>query len=67
MDSTSARQRWAQHFKQFSAMTRLDRRAVIALIRSVKVLGKTEFDIAFRFELEYEAAKKRLSLAKEAG
>ena len=48
-------------------MTTLDRRAVIALIQSVKVRGKTEFDISFRFELEYETAKNRLSLAKEAG
>ena len=66
-DNTSVRQRWAQHFKQFCAMTTLDRRAVIALIQSVKVRGKTEFDISFRFELEYETAKNRLSLAKEAG
>ena len=61
------RMRWVQHFKQFSTLTELDRRAVIALIHSIKVVGKTDLEITFRYAMEYEAAKEKLSLAKEAG
>ena len=61
------RMRWVQHFKQFSTLTELDRRAVIALIHSIKVVGKTDLEITFRYAMEYEAAKEKLSLTKEAG
>lgn len=70
IDNSGDRLRWIQHFKEFSNMTTLDRRAVIALIQSIRVLGKEDLQITFRYQMEYEKALERLaqavSLAKEA-
>lgn len=72
MESACAcdRLKWTQHFKRFSAMTELDRRAVITLIQSIRITGKTDLDIHFRYQMEYETALARLagrrSKAKEA-
>ena len=57
----NGRLKWTQHFKAFSNMTTLDRRAVIALIDSIRVLGKTSLDIRFRYKLEMDAALKTLA------
>ena len=57
----SERQKWTRHFKEFSTMTELDRRAVVALIESIRVVGKTELEITFRYQMEYEAAVKLLA------
>ena len=38
-ENRSERNHWIQHFKQFSQMEKLDRRAVVHLIRSIKVIG----------------------------
>ena len=40
---------------------------MIALVQSIKVIGKTELEITFRYDMEYQAVKEKLSLAKEAG
>lgn len=64
--NTSDRLRWIQHFKEFSAMTTLDRRAVIALIQSIRVDGKNNLNITFRYQLEYQQVKAKLENAKEA-
>lgn len=45
-NNTSERLRWAEHFKRFSTMTELDRRAVIALIQSIEVVGKEKLNIS---------------------
>ena len=55
--NTSGRMRWAEQFKEFSTMTTLDRRAVVALIDSIRVLGKKELEIKFRYQLEFDRAK----------
>ena len=47
-------------------MSTLDRRAVVTLIQSVRVISKTELKINFRFEDEYKDALKMLSSCKEA-
>lgn len=60
------RQRWMQHFKQFSTMKELDRRAVIALIQSIRVLGKQNFEITYRYQTEYEQEQERFSMRREA-
>ena len=52
---------------EFSNLTELDRRAVIALVQSIKGIDKTGLEITFRYDMEYQAAKEKLSLAKEAG
>lgn len=60
------RLRWTQHFREFSAMTVLDRRAVIALIQCIHVEGKNDLKITFRYQLEYQQAKARLETTKGA-
>lgn len=55
-NNTSERLRWAEHFKRFSTMTELDRRAVIALIQSIEVVGKENLNITFRYQSEYDKA-----------
>ncbi len=59
-DNTSDRLRWTQHFKEFSTMTELDRRAVIALIQSIKVEGKDKLKITFRYQVEFVKTLERL-------
>ena len=68
-NNASDRLRWTQHFKEFSTMTELDRRAVIALIQSIRVVSKEDIQITFRCQMEYEQAQERLAraaLKKEA-
>ena len=61
LDCTSDRQRWTQHFKQFSTMTTLDRRAVIAMIQSIRVSGKKTLDITYRYQMEFDKALVKLA------
>lgn len=42
-------------------MTELDRRAVIALVHSIKVTGKNKLQITFRYQVEYEQTLKKLA------
>lgn len=63
-DQTSERQKWAQQFREFSNMTELDRRAVVTLIQSIRIISKTELKITFRYQMEYDAALKKLSQAR---
>lgn len=63
-DRTSERQKWAQQFREFSNMTELDRRAVVTLIQSIRIISKTELKITFRYQMEYEAALQKLSQAQ---
>lgn len=63
LDNAGSRLRWTQHFKEFSTMTELDRRAVIALIQSIQVMGKADINIIFRYQMEYEQALERLAQA----
>lgn len=64
--NADARQRWMQHFKRFSTMTQLDRRATVALIQSIRVRGKKDLDIRFRYQAEYDEQAQRLTLRREA-
>lgn len=59
-NSTSDRLRWTQHFKEFSTMTTLDRRAVIALIQSIRVVAKNDLKITYRYQMEYLKILKEL-------
>lgn len=63
-DRTSERQKWAQQFREFSNMAALDRRAVVTLIQSIRIISKTELKITFRYPLEYDAALQKLSQAR---
>ena len=59
-NNSGSRLRWTQHFKEFSAMTTLDRRAVIAMVQSIRVNGKNDLVITFRYLIEYVKVLKRL-------
>jgi DNA invertase Pin-like site-specific DNA recombinase len=50
------RLRWAEHFRQFENLAELDRRTVANIIQSVRVVSKTELQIAFNYQAEYEQA-----------
>jgi len=47
---------WMEHFKNFDALESIDRKTVIHLIQSIRVTGKTELEITFNYQLEYENA-----------
>ena len=64
-NNTGERLKWTLHFKRFATMTALDRRAVIGLLQSIRVLGKRDLQITFRYQMEYEAALARLEQYKE--
>ena len=42
----------------------MDRRAVVTLIQSIRIISKTELKITFRYQMEYEAALQKLSQAR---
>ena len=47
---------WMEHFKHFEGLTALDRRIVVTLIQNIRVVSKTELDITFNYQAEYEQA-----------
>lgn len=62
LENRSERNRWINHFMQFSAMEDIDRKAVMQLIRSIRVLGKNELHIEFNYQDEYQ---KAIALAEQ--
>jgi DNA invertase Pin-like site-specific DNA recombinase len=50
------RMAWIEHFREFENLSELDRRTVIHLISSIRILGKTEVEIGFNYQAEYETA-----------
>jgi hypothetical protein len=48
------RMAWMEHIKAFENIETIDRRAVICLIHSINVHSKTELNINFNYESEYE-------------
>ena len=50
------RLRWREHFIRFEGLAELDRRMVISLIQSIRVLSKTEMQITFNYQAEFEKA-----------
>ena len=41
---------------KFEGLEELDRRTMVNLVRSIRVLTKTELDITFNYQAEYEQA-----------
>ena len=62
LENRSERNRWINHFMQFSTMEEIDRRAVMQLIRSIRVISKDELHIEFNYQDEY---KKAVALAEQ--
>ncbi len=56
LENRSERSRWIDQFRQFAGMEKLDRRAVVQLIRSIRILGKHEIEITFNYADEYQKA-----------
>lgn len=67
LTNRSERNRWIAHFTKFASLETLDRKAVVQLIQSIRVVGKVsekiELDIAFIYKDEYEKAVKLLEMA----
>ena len=61
VNNNSDRLRWTQHFKAFSTMTELDRRAVIAMVQFIRVVDKENLEITFRYKSEYEQTLEKLA------
>ncbi|GHU94495.1 hypothetical protein FACS1894208_05680 [Clostridia bacterium] len=51
----SERLQWAERFKAFENISALDRRTVLNLIQSVKIINKTEMQITFAYQSEFES------------
>lgn len=64
MEGRSERLRWMEHFQKFEGLNELDRRTVVNLIRSIRVLSKTELDFTFNYQAEYEQALSLLGISK---
>ena len=47
---------WTEHFAKFDELETVDRKTVIHLIHSIRVLSKTELEITFNYQSEYENA-----------
>lgn len=62
LENRSERNRWINHFMEFSTMEEIDRRAVTHLIRSIRILGKDEIHVEFNYQDEY---KKAVALAAQ--
>jgi DNA invertase Pin-like site-specific DNA recombinase len=56
MSGKSERLKWTEHFRRFENLTELERGVVISLIQSIRVMSKTELQITFSFQSEYESA-----------
>ena len=51
---------WMEHFHKFEQLSELDRRAVVNLIQSIRVKSKTELDITFAYQDDFEQELKLL-------
>lgn len=65
MENRSERLRWINRFTEFANLTELDRKVIIQLIQSIRVVGKKEIDIRFNYEDEYKRAMEMLVLREE--
>ena len=63
LENKSERNRWIANFTQFAELDVLDRKALIHMVKYIKVVSKTEFDVSFAFQDEY---KKAIQLLAEA-
>ena len=61
------RLQWMEHFKRFEGLATIDRRVVVNLIQRIRVVSKTELDITFNYQAEYEQAlaAREVAVGKE--
>lgn len=65
LENRSDRNRWINHFLQFSTMTEIDRSAVVRLIHSIRITSKDELEIIFNYNDEYNKALKMIEQMNE--
>ena len=53
-------------FHQFADMTQLDRKTVVQRIQSIRIFSKTELEITFRYQAEYNKIMQLVHEQKEA-
>ena len=56
LDGKAERLRWMEHFKRFDGLAEVDRRMVVSLIQSIRIMGKQELEITFNYQDEYKNA-----------
>lgn len=56
LENRSDRNRWINHFLEFSSMQEIDRSAVVRLIHCIRITGKKELEITFNYFDEYRKA-----------
>ena len=56
LENRSDRNRWINHFLQFSSMQEIDRSTVVRLIHCICITGKKELEITFNYYDEYRKA-----------
>jgi len=54
ISNKSERLKWTEHFSKFEGLRELDRKTVISLIQSIKIVDKTTVQITFNYQAEYE-------------
>ena len=66
LENRSERNRWISQFTQFATLETLDRRALIHMVQSIRVMGKKELEIAFTYEDEYKKALQLIKVAAQS-
>jgi len=56
LEGKGERLRWTEHFKRFEGLNEIDRRTVVNLIHSIRIVSKSELTITFNYQAEYESA-----------
>jgi len=62
MENRSGKNQWMEHFKRFSSMEELDRKAVIQLIQSICIIDKNNIEISFNYQSEFDKAMSMLAV-----
>lgn len=65
-NNKSEQLKWIEYFKRFTDLCELNRKAVIQLIQSIRVVNKTVIQITFNYQFEYENAVTMLTAQREA-
>ena len=56
LNNRSERLQWVEHFKRFSDLKELSRKAVVQLIQSIRVIDKKTIQITYNYEADYMKA-----------
>ncbi|MDR2932177.1 MAG: recombinase family protein [Oscillospiraceae bacterium] len=65
-ENREGRMMWMEHFRRFQSLPGISRKAVIQLIKSIRVIDKERLEIQFNYKAEYEKAMEFLTAYKEA-